>query len=258
MIPAHKAILAGGSPVFWSMFYGPMKETGDVKIADASPTAFRKFLDFFYNPNATLSTDDIGDIIILAHKYDTEVCFSSCVERLNETEIVIENVCEMIRYVILFDLKELAKKVHQFVIGNTNRIFKSKSFLCCNETVLGYILRMDRLGCQSEIDVFEAVMMWAANVRKEFDSTGGVGSERRDVELRNQLTGYFYLVRFPTMNTQHFLQKVKNKYPNLFTETECLELLEYMIIKTPLKTLSKFSTKKRIYDATAPKRAKPN
>lgn len=43
-IPAHKNLLAAGSKVFRTMFYGDLKETGDVRVVDTSDAAFKEFL----------------------------------------------------------------------------------------------------------------------------------------------------------------------------------------------------------------------
>ena len=50
-IAAHRMFLAGVSPVFMSMFYGPLKETQEiVDVKDISPEAFENMIKFIYNP----------------------------------------------------------------------------------------------------------------------------------------------------------------------------------------------------------------
>lgn len=46
-LTAQKYVLAATSPVFEVMFSGPMKETGDIIIKDASPDVFKVFLELF-------------------------------------------------------------------------------------------------------------------------------------------------------------------------------------------------------------------
>ena len=43
-IKAHKYMLASASPVFYSMFEGPMAETGDVSIPDIEASIFKDIL----------------------------------------------------------------------------------------------------------------------------------------------------------------------------------------------------------------------
>ena len=45
-IGAHKLLLAGVSPVFHGMFYGPMKETGEVVVKETTPDAFKTMIKY--------------------------------------------------------------------------------------------------------------------------------------------------------------------------------------------------------------------
>ena len=50
-IGAHRLLLAGTSPVFRRMFFGPMKETGEVvEVKDTTPEAFEAMIDYIYMP----------------------------------------------------------------------------------------------------------------------------------------------------------------------------------------------------------------
>ena len=55
---AHKVLLAGVSPVFKTMFYGPMQiKEQEVEVKDASPDAFQFMIDYIYGIPAYI--DDI-------------------------------------------------------------------------------------------------------------------------------------------------------------------------------------------------------
>ena len=49
-IGAHKLLLAGVSPVFKNMFYGPMKEEGEVVVKETTPEAFDALIKYIYHP----------------------------------------------------------------------------------------------------------------------------------------------------------------------------------------------------------------
>ena len=52
-IRAHRIFLAGVSPVFRRMFYGPMKETGDViPVRGTTHEAFATMINYVYRPPA--------------------------------------------------------------------------------------------------------------------------------------------------------------------------------------------------------------
>lgn len=69
-IAAHKKLLTASSPVFNAMFNGPLKESGDIKIMDASPDAFREFLQIFYNDQIELTEFHLDEVMNLIEKYD--------------------------------------------------------------------------------------------------------------------------------------------------------------------------------------------
>lgn len=72
VILAHKKMLAASSPVFNAMFNGALKESGDIKITDVSPDAFREFLRIFYNDRVELTTENLDEVMKLIDKYDVD------------------------------------------------------------------------------------------------------------------------------------------------------------------------------------------
>ncbi len=81
-IAANKCLLAIASPVFEKMFYGHLKEPGDITIVDATHDAFLEFLQFFYCDKFELSTDNICEVLTLADKYDVAGLVNLCVQFL--------------------------------------------------------------------------------------------------------------------------------------------------------------------------------
>lgn len=69
-VAAHKSLLAAGSPVFHAMFYGTIKEKGDVKISDASVKGFMDFLSVFYLDQVKINKENVAEIMDLSNKYD--------------------------------------------------------------------------------------------------------------------------------------------------------------------------------------------
>ena len=70
---AHKVLLAGVSPVFKTMFYGPMQiKEQEVEVKDASPDAFRIMIDYIYRiPALTIkSLNSSFEIYALGDRYD--------------------------------------------------------------------------------------------------------------------------------------------------------------------------------------------
>lgn len=157
-VPAHKHLLAVISDVFEKMFYGVLKETGDVKIADTSDAVFKEFLQFFYLSDIKLSVEYIIDVLYLGHKYNVNECIIACVEFLQDN-ITDENVCAVLTPAIFFEHPKLIKLCDAHIKSNTAAVIKSNSFLECHREVLARILMMNLLSC-TEVEVFEACMAW--------------------------------------------------------------------------------------------------
>ncbi|XP_031636068.1 BTB/POZ domain-containing protein 6-B-like [Contarinia nasturtii] len=91
-VPANKANLAALSPVFFSMFYGTLKEGNEVKIVDASAEGFKDFLQFFYLSEVTLKMENIETVVRLADKYDVLGYVDACAMFL-KSQLSANNLC---------------------------------------------------------------------------------------------------------------------------------------------------------------------
>ncbi|CAG2223501.1 unnamed protein product [Mytilus edulis] len=68
-IRAHKFMLASASPVFHSMFEGPLAEKGDVEIADIAPEHFSMLLEYIYTDTIIIDSMNIKGLIYGSEKY---------------------------------------------------------------------------------------------------------------------------------------------------------------------------------------------
>ena len=60
-IPAHKLLLASVSDVFASMFFGDMKEEGDVvELKETTVVAAKTFFDYIYKKPGTVNMDNMS------------------------------------------------------------------------------------------------------------------------------------------------------------------------------------------------------
>lgn len=89
---AHKAILAAGSDVFDAMFFGQLKENGEIKIVDASADAFEEFLQFFYRTKMQLTMENLGDVVNLCRKYQVDDALKACEDRIKES-LNVADIC---------------------------------------------------------------------------------------------------------------------------------------------------------------------
>ena len=64
VIPAHKFVLAIGSPVFFAMFYGQMAETKDsIELPDCDYDSLLELFRFLYSDEVTLSGSNVMQVM---------------------------------------------------------------------------------------------------------------------------------------------------------------------------------------------------
>lgn len=157
-IPAHKLVLANGSDVLAAMFFGELRETGDILVTDASIDAFKAFLQFFYSTQVGLTVDNVGEVMNLGHKYNVDKCVDVCVDFLKDT-ITDENFCTGLNLSILYGRIDLQIFYEQYFVMHAKAVFKSATFLNCDKTLLAHILDIN-LRTGAETMVFGACMAW--------------------------------------------------------------------------------------------------
>lgn len=167
-VPAHKALLAGASDVFKAMFFGPVKEKGDVKMVGISAAAFKEFLQFFYLAEVKLTPTNVAEVLSLGHKYYVTNCIDVCVNMLKAT-LTNDNICITYATAIFYDHHNLKTVCERYIAANPAEVFKSQSFLECNRTVLANILEI--CSPSRAKDVFEACMSWVKTASKQNNLT---------------------------------------------------------------------------------------
>ena len=99
-IGAHRLLLAGVSPVFKRMFFGPMKETKEVmELEDTSAKAVRAMIDYIYGPDdyvaireAVKDTSSLFELYALGDMYDILNLKTEIMDSLDELEITMESL----------------------------------------------------------------------------------------------------------------------------------------------------------------------
>lgn len=214
-IPAHKLILANVSDVFQVMFNGSWKEKVDVEIVDATADAFKAFLQFFYLPKATVTMDNVAEVMNLGKKYDVTECFDVCGNFLKEN-LIDDNIYEAYELAIHLEHKELEKRCENYIEMNAKAIFTLESFLKCDRKTVKRILQMDSLNC-SEARVFDTLINWMKAKSKLKELTTDV--------IRKEFSDLVREIRFGSMNLREFIS-FDRKFDGLFTFDEHKEIIQ--------------------------------
>ncbi|XP_055305968.1 uncharacterized protein LOC129570404 [Sitodiplosis mosellana] len=222
-VPAHKSILSSVSPVFDAMFYGSHKQSGDIKIVDSTPHAFKEFLQFFYLGAVKLTAENVPEIMYLSKEYMLNDCLNACADFCKAT-LTLDTICWGYELAILFEQDGLKRYCERKISENTKEIFQSNSFLSCESNLLRHILQLNSLKCDESV-VFDGCIAWAKAVcvQKGVD-------EMSMQNLRAQLGELFDEIRFGRMKLEHFYPRYLS-YAGLFSAGEFQEIISKIAFK---------------------------
>lgn len=231
-IPAHKNLLAAASDVFKKMFYGPLKERGDVIVDGANAAAFDEFLQFFYIDNVELTIENVAEVMDLGHKYNVIKCFDLCVEFIKDT-LTDDNICNGLSLAFLYDHVGLRRFCDNRIIVNTSAVLKSANFIECDRHILTHILNINLFSCP-ETEVLEACMAWVKAASKQENLTKEL--------VQAHLGELFYNIRFASMKMKD-VATLTGPYGFLFSFDEYKEIIQ--MIELPIYQPTIFKAKPR-------------
>lgn len=214
-IPAHKYVLAIGSPVFFAMFFGGMAEKDkEIELPDCDSESFTEFLRYIYYDELHVSASSVLGIMYLAKKYLVPSLIRKC-GRFLEERIDSNNVFETLNQARKFREEELEKRCWFIVDLNTVPCLQAQGFLDVDEKTMACLLQRDTLKV-GEFDLFEAVLKWARRRcrKEELDISGA--------NIRKLLGTALNLIRFPIMAQTQFAEHVVPQ--DILTDKEALNV----------------------------------
>lgn len=215
-VTAHKLILAAASPVFYKIFYKLNKDYRYIKVSNTNIDAFMQFLQFFYLKKVIITMEHIEEVMKLAKKYRMFECIESCL-RYAERKLTVENVCWGYRLAIVLNNDKLRRYCERMISISPLEVFRTDSFLRCDQNVLKNILQIELMLCK-ETDVLNACLSWARNSCR----TNNL-DENNPKHLKSQLGECFYLIRFGAMSVEEFVD-VLASYRQLFSSKELTDI----------------------------------
>lgn len=241
-ISAHKILLKFRSDVFDAMFYGQLMEKGDVYIVDATTDAFKEFLKIFYFDQPKFELAYVPGVLQLIRKYNVIGCLDYC-DKFLEQSITLDNVCWIYNLALEFQLQSTKKLCEEKISLGAAEIFPSSDFLDRSyETVL-QIVSLNNFACD-EYDIFKACITWTKEeCRRE-------GLDTMDpVNLRNQLQGMLYQIRFRSMDSTHLGDLIR-EYHSLFNSEELVDIALLALSHSNPKTLISNQYRKNAWNSS--------
>ena len=228
MIPAHKFVLAIGSPVFCAMFYGKMAESTDsITLPDCEYDSLLEVFRFLYSDEVNLTGSNVMHVLYLAKKYMVPLLVDKCSEYLRDN-LEAANVFSILPHAKKFEDKDLEDRCWTVIDKQTEEALSSEEFGTLEKSLVESLVKREVLNIK-EVELFKALDRWAT---KEMDRQGITS----DGEAKRILIGEETLkaIRFPLMSQKEFLSVVPDS--NILTMKEVVELMKQFngILTSPL------------------------
>ncbi|RGB42985.1 hypothetical protein C1646_682048 [Rhizophagus diaphanus] len=208
---AHSVILRERSNYFSTIL---KKWTKNVIIPNINPHAFKIILKYFYTGDYSLDEENnekyIIDLLIAADELE----IFELVEHIQENIIYskvswIQNNFMQV-YNLAFknvELEFIRKYCDELISKNVELIFESHNFNLIDKSLLISIIKKDELAL-GEIEIWNYVIKWGTEQKPQINSKISELTQDDYEELKNRLHGILEHIRFFTMSSDDFWNKI--------------------------------------------------
>ena len=224
VIPAHKFILAIGSPVFEAMFYGELAETKDtIELPDCDNESLLELFRYMYSDEVNLSGSNVMGVLYLAKKYIVPTLTNKCAEYLKE-KLDPSNVFSVLPFAQKYEEKALVDRCWMVIENHPEVAIKSEGFETIERSLLEEVVARDNLSIK-EVCLFQAVDRWATT---QCEKQGLA----EDGPIKRRILGeeVMKVLRFPVMTGEEFAVNVLDT--NILTSEEIVTLFKYFTVPT--------------------------
>ena len=224
VIPAHKFILAIGSPVFEAMFYGELADTKDtIELPDCDYESLLELFRYMYSDEVNLSGSNVMGVLYLAKKYIVPSLTNKCAEYLKE-KLDPSNVFSILPFAQKYEEKALVDRCWMVIENHTEASVKSEGFETIDRSLLEEVVARDNLLIK-EVSLFQAVDRWATT-QCEKQGLAEEGPIKRRILGEEMIKA----LRFPVMTGEEFAVNVLDT--NILTSDEIVTLFKYFTVPT--------------------------
>ena len=219
MIPAHKFVLAIGSPVFYAMFFGEMAETrNSIELPDCEYESVLELFRYLYTDGVNLTGSNVMHVLYLAKKYMLTSLADKCSAYLHEN-LEASNVFSILPHAMKFDDQDLKNRCWEVIEKHTEEAVTSDEFVTLDRSLVESVVKKKLLNVK-EADLFKAVDRWATKEIERQDLNPDGETKRKIIgeELLNA-------IRFPLMSQKEFLAVVPDN--NILTTKEIVDLMKH-------------------------------
>ncbi|XP_015768004.1 PREDICTED: BTB/POZ domain-containing protein 6-like [Acropora digitifera] len=243
VIPAHKLVLAIGSPVFYAMFYGQMSDTRDsIELPDCEYEGVLELFRFIYSDEVKLTGSNVMHVLYLAKKYLVPSLAEKCAEFLRKN-LDGSNVFAILPHAQKFEDKDLEDRCWKVIEMRTDEALTSDGFVVAERSLVQSVVKREGLHVK-ELELFKAVNRWA---EKEMEKQGIVS----DGKAKRRIVGEEILkeIRFPLISLKEFASFVIDT--NILNVQEVGDMIKHycQVLTSPLPYLQspRISVVKGVY-----------
>lgn len=139
-IPAHKSILAAGSPRF-RMLFDEMKENSEIPLPAKIRNSFEEFLQFFYKNILTLTFENMYGVAKLCKCFAIIDRFKACEIPLLQA-LTMDNICTGYGVADFVGLTDVVKFCEQQIKTNAEVICSSENYMKMHPDIFNKVLQL--------------------------------------------------------------------------------------------------------------------
>nr|XP_055052052.1 kelch-like protein diablo [Misgurnus anguillicaudatus] len=158
----HRVLLAAVSPYFRAMFTSPLVESRltEIRLEEVTPFIMETVIQFVYTGEAGLSLDTAEDLFVAANRLQVMPLQDLC-SRFLVKHLSVENCLGMYSLARSHHDQLLLRASLRLVGQHFPRASRQRDFLLLDPGTLGSLLESDRLGVETETEVYAAARRWA-------------------------------------------------------------------------------------------------
>lgn len=158
----HRVLLAAVSPYFRAMFTSPLVESRltEIRLEEETPSVMETVIQFVYTGEAGLSLETAEDLFVAANRLQIMPLQNLCSRFLFE-HLAVDNCLGMYSLARSHHDQLLLRASLRLVAQHFPRVARQRDFLLLDPGTLESLLESDRLGVESETEVYDAARRWA-------------------------------------------------------------------------------------------------
>ncbi|XP_015791092.1 uncharacterized protein LOC107367856 [Tetranychus urticae] len=188
----HKHILSNAIPYFDKMFSSGLSEsTCEVIKLDHPSYVFDLIIEWAYCSKISITKENAVDLFHLADYMNIPKLTALCLDYLwNESSD--SPFIDVNHWINQIATEEILKSIDQYIRSNFRDIGNTDSFLDYDFDTVAYMINLDNLDIDNEMQVLDVIMRWI----------------RKNVERRSQLPKLLKTVHWIDINGAQFMNKI--------------------------------------------------